>query len=177
MDWRSKILVTKEMLAIKPELAIVFSMAERGAPEAALRELQELCPYLPPDYLELLRLTDGIQLYMFIIWGTGTYPYSDVRRDNEMWAEIWADADIPPGSFFAFGEDAAGAAFAFDSQGVVFQFEVDPPDGVPHWVADRFSDLLEDVFMGPGYFRYFSSGIDANEWTAYLEEQHWVEPR
>ncbi len=176
MDWRSKVLATKEMLAIRPELTIVFDMAERGAPESALRELQELCPYLPPDYLEFLRLADGIRLDMFVICGTGASPFPEVRHLNKILAETWANADIPPDSFFAFGEDAGGGAFAFDSQGAVFLFEVDPPDGVPHWVADRFSDLLEDVFMGPGYFSFFSPDY-TNDWTAYLEEQHWVEPR
>ncbi len=170
MDWRSKVLATKEMLAIRPELTIVFDMAERGAPESALHELQELYPYLPPDDLELLRLTDGIQLDMFVIRGTGTSPFPDVRELNRIWA------DTLPSGFFAFGNDAGGGAFVFDSQGAVFLFDV-RQDDISQRVADRFSDLLADVFMGPGYFSLFPSGIDANDWTAYLEEQHWVEPR
>jgi hypothetical protein len=168
MDWRDKLLATQDMLSKKPELTLVFSLADRGAPESALRRRRETFPYLPTEYLDFLSLTDGAQFDMCVMFGTGSSTFPSLNDLQRSWAPV-----LCPDESFAFGEDSSGSAFVFDSTGTVFLYDV-RQDGTSKKVANTFMDLLSEVFMGSKYFELYPFGVAPNEWTNYLEEQGWL---
>lgn len=171
MSWREKLLMLRESREREKGLLFVFDVAPEGASEEFLRSLREQAPFVAPEYIEFLRLTDGAQLDYFLIHGSDGSPFGSVRRTNMRWKEV-----IDATQELVIASDAAGSAFVMRKDGRILQFPNDPPDREQAvFVAPSFDSLLDEVFMGDRYFSLFPFGVsDDNDWVAFLTRQGWI---
>ena len=124
-------------------------------------------PWLPDDYVEFLRMTDGAVLEMFVLYGIAdghTYPIADKGFYTEPYGDDW----------YAVGHDPAGDAFVIHRTGRVATIGSDPPPDEPVPLCDDFHQLIENVCCGQRYVDYFDGGMNDSEWLDHLRLQGWV---
>ena len=126
-------------------------------------------PWLPDDYLDFLRLTDGAVLEMFVLYGISdghTFPISD----KDFYVEPYGKDN-----WFAVGHDPAGDAFVIHRSGRIATIGSDPPPDQPVPLCDNFHELIENVCCGQRYIEYFGGPPGESEWLDYLRLQGWVD--
>ncbi|MEP3482408.1 MAG: SMI1/KNR4 family protein [Fuerstiella sp.] len=126
-------------------------------------------PWLPDDYLEFLRLTDGAVLEMFVFYGIRdghTFPIANKGFYTEPYGDDW----------YAVGHDPAGDAFVLHRTGRVATIGSDPPPDEPVPLCDTFHELIENICCGQRYIEYFGGPPkpDESEWLDHLRLQGWV---
>lgn len=124
-------------------------------------------PWLPKDYLEFLRLTDGAVLEMFAFYGLANghdFPIAN----REFYVEPYGADD-----WFAVGHDPAGDTFVIHRSGSIATIGSDPPPDEPVPLCDSFRSLVEDVCCGERYSEYFGGPPEDSEWLDYLRAKGW----
>jgi hypothetical protein len=172
MAWQDKLEITRTALAQRPEMAIVFDEGGKGAPEEFLSTLVATYPFLPQEYLDFLRTTDGLQIDMCMVYGSGMTPFRSIPQAAELWRPI-----LNLSRFCPIGEDASGRCFAVNREGEVWRFDHDPPDtGNARKLASSFSDFLDNVLMGSRFVELFDghwANRRDNEWTQHMRQVGW----
>lgn len=125
-------------------------------------------PWLPDDYVEFLRLTDGAVLEMFVLYGIAE-GHTHSIENKDFYVEPYGEDD-----WFAVGHDPAGDAFVIHRTGGIATIGSDPPPDEPVPLCDTFHELIEDVCCGPRYIEYFGGPPDDSDWLDYLRGQGWV---
>src|SRR5687767_5381539 len=109
MSWREKIHKTKAALVEHDELSIVFSCSDHGMPAELLESLRRHFPFVDPEYLDFLSLSDGIQIDMFVLFGSGESAFSPIESALKRWSHIINEARAMP-----IGEDPSGSCIAMN---------------------------------------------------------------
>jgi hypothetical protein len=173
MAWQDKLQVTRRALADRPEMAIVFDASSQGASEDFLRTLIASYPFLSQDYLDFLKTTDGLQIDMCVMYGSGMTPFRSIVQAANMWRPI-----LDLSRFCPIGEDVSGRCFALNCEGEVWRFDHDPPDPAnARKLASSFSEFLDNVLMGSRFVELFDGywqNRRDNEWTQHMRHQGWL---
>jgi len=176
MSWINKFQVTRDASEQNPRLGIVFDSAG-PASEVFLASLKERYSFIAEEYLTFLRQSDGAQIWMYVLAGSGESTFPSIDRLIERWnANLGTAALIVP-----IGEDPSGSCLALTEDGrvVLLDFKMDSPDEAEA-IATSFDEFLDKVLMGNKYPSLFIGGLTPdheNEWTEYLREQGWLESR
>lgn len=173
MNWQDKIQITRAELVRRPELAMVFSEGTRGASEQFLLALRENRPFLEGDYLQFLRLENGLQIDTCVLFGSGESQFSPLGKAEKRWTNI-----LDTSKYFVFGEDSSGGCFAVGNDKEIWLYDHDPPDPTnAKRLAIDFADFMTNVLMGPRFVDLFG-GITANRvhrlWNVFMSEQGWI---
>lgn len=145
----------------------MFSSLTSPAPEEFVEQVKQRWPSAPLSYLEFLSETDGAQLDLFVLYGSGNSQFPSLIDVNDRRGATKSDSDI------FIGEDASGEAFLLSSNAAVHSVSSDPP-GERLLVAANFDDLLDQVFMGPRYIDYFHTPRGHTDWIDFMKEQQWL---
>ena len=138
------------------------------ASEDDLAELKAVRPWLPDDYVEFLRLTDGAVLEMFVLYGAAEgHPHS--IKNRSFYIEPYGKDD-----WFPVGNDPAGDAIVIHRSGRIATIGSDPPPDQPTCLCDTFHELIEEFCCGPRYIEYFRGSPDGSDWLEHLRSQGWV---
>ncbi|EMI56763.1 Cell wall assembly and cell proliferation coordinating protein, KNR4-like domain protein [Rhodopirellula sallentina SM41] len=132
-----------------------------------LRRLSTKHPWIPNDYLEFLRNTDGVVLETFVFYGTAD------GHDFPMSGRGYYVDPYGPDDWIAVGHDAAGDGLLIGRSGGVASVGSDPPPDNPVPVCDTFHELIESVCCGERYSGYFGGGLDDSDWSNYLTARGW----
>src|SRR5262249_50533587 len=111
-SWKEKTRLTHEAALAIPELAMVFSDC-RGADEEFLVNLRIQFPYVDNEYLTFLQISDGMQLDMYHLFGSGRSQFTSIPDGVKRWAAILEGRGIP------IGEDPSGDCFVLCKDGSV----------------------------------------------------------
>lgn len=139
------------------------------ASEENIARLLATHSWLPADYLDFLRLTDGAVLEMFVFYGLAD-GHDHTIHDRGFYVEPYGKDD-----WFAVGHDPAGDAFVIHRSGSIATIGSDPPPDQPVPLCDNFQTLIEDVCCGSRYSEYFGGPPEESEWLDYLRLQGWSE--
>lgn len=172
MTWKQKISQVKQLLLLRDELNIVFADS-LCASESAVKHLKLQYPFVDEELLAFLRLTDGVQIDFFVLFGVGESRFTSIQTAAQRWSFLLNPIEAIP-----IGEDPAGSCFAmFPDKSVV---AVDHTMNNLHQgrvLATSFSEFLGDVLMGakfPSLFPGSSPADHENEWTRFLRDQDWL---
>lgn len=168
MVWQEKLQEVISLVPDREELMIVFDAPAVGVPAEHILRLKEVFPPLPEDYLAFLRRYDGLQIDMFVLFGSPESHFPSLFSRLETWRGILDFSRIIP-----IGEDAAGAAFCIDTGGSVCLVDSDPPNA-RRAVSGSFSALLDEFFMGERFLDFFPFGREDSEWLDLLCEMGWL---
>jgi hypothetical protein len=125
-------------------------------------------PWLPDEYIDFLRLTDGVVLEMFVLYGiTAGHEFS--IKNNDFYVEPYGKDD-----WCVIGHDPAGDAFVMHRTGRIATVGSDPPPDKPVHLCDNFHELIEDICCGSRYIDYFGAPPEESDWLDYLIGQGWV---
>jgi len=139
-----------------------------AATEKQLDSLRQHVPWLPDDYLEFLRITNGCVLECFVFYGIGTdHPFS-IEKHQSIVDYYGRDA------WLACGHDASGDMLAIGRDGTVALAGSDPPPDEPVPLCDSFHSLIEDICCGQGYVDYCRGSIEGSEWFAHIAARGWA---
>lgn len=170
MTWQTKIKILKNALPERENLRFVFDYAKQGAPEDFISDLRRQYPFVPESYVDLLRLTDGLQLDYFTIFGSGQSPFPSLSEANHAWRR-----QLEASKNLVVAEDASGSAFVLRDDAKIFLISTEAPEEQATFVAWSFDDLLDEVFMGPRYLSLFPYGPRPdNDWLTFLLDQRWI---
>jgi hypothetical protein len=171
MSWKEKLETTRESLSDTPDLAIVFSEG-CGASEEFIAALQGQFPFIGADYLDFLRETDGVQIDMYQLFGSGRSRFASISDALNRWKPVLGDAGIP------IGEDPSGDCIVLTRSGTVVLMDYQK-DNVAQGriLAESFGDFLADVLMGkrfPSLFPREWTTKHENEWTRHMRRHGWL---
>lgn len=165
MDWIEKVGRLKTDQNIDEMIRVCyFSYNE---PVKDIKQLDKICTFLPDDYKNFFTVSNGAQFDMFVIFGLDTNAIVSIFNEIELWKDIYSQNEWLP-----IGKDASGNPFLLNANGKIYVGSIDPP-GEPYPLCDSFSELLSDVFMGKGYFKYMNGNVEENQWYEFLNEQGW----
>ena len=168
MSWESKLARLRSLEGEREELAIVFGSAPSASAEA-LGAIQRDLADVPPDYIDFLRQTDGLQIDMNVLAGSGGSGFPSLKRLDARWRQV-----IGERGGCVIGEDAAGAAFLVTPRGEISLVDGDPPHRVRE-LAGSFEEFLDEVLLGPRYQDLFPNGLyEGNEWWPLLRAEGWA---
>ncbi|MCA9040109.1 MAG: SMI1/KNR4 family protein [Planctomycetaceae bacterium] len=172
MSWLEKMQQTKLALVENPRLQIVFSSCT-PAPETFIDLLRDRYPFLPETYLLFLKQTDGADICMFVLAGSGESSFPSIETLIKRWKPNLGSGPILP-----IGEDPSGDCIAIIKDGsvVAIDYTIDSTDEATY-LADSFDDFLDNVLMGNKYPSLFPGGLTPhheNEWTHFLREKGWL---
>ncbi|HXK59512.1 MAG TPA: SMI1/KNR4 family protein [Acidobacteriota bacterium] len=168
MVWKEKIAALIADRDKRDALKMLFDCAANGCPDEFIQTLVEKFPFLPADYLEFLRFTDGAQLDLFVLFGSGESSFPPLESLMRRWAEV-----LPPREACPIGEDSGGGVFWIAPDGRVHLHYIDSAESEA--LAQSYGELLSEVFLGPRYLSLFPRGATArNEWLLYLREKGWA---
>ncbi len=170
-SWREKLRLTREALRTVPRLAIAFSEDE-GEPDLAfVHDLQRQYPGIDAEYLAFLQETNGLQLDMYVLFGSRSGKLETIADGFRRWRPIIQDGGVP------IGEDPSGDCFVLALDGTIRLISVQMDSVTEGGVAaDSFRELLTDVLMGERFLSLVPGWTPANEneWTAHLRRQGWL---
>lgn len=171
LSWKEKIRLTHSAVSESPELAIVFSDSH-GANEDFLSNLRQAFPFIDDEYVSFLRETDGVQIDMYQLFGSGRSGFTSISDGIKRWKPIIGDDGI------AIGEDPSGDCIVIGKDGRVRLVDYRMEQGQDGRIlAESFSELVGDVLMGPSFPKLFPNGwspAHENEWTRFLRRQGWL---
>jgi hypothetical protein len=172
MLWKQKISHVKQLLPLRNELNIVFADSP-GASEVAINRLKLQYPFVDEEFLAFLRLTNGVQIDFFVLFGVGESRFTSIQIAAQRWSFLLNPIEAIP-----IGEDPVGSCFAIiqDKSVVVVDYTMsDLYQG--RVLATSFSEFLGDVLMGEKFPSLFPGSWAAeyeNEWTRFLRDQGWL---
>lgn len=147
---------------------ILFSgFTAEGAREEFLDQLRRRWPFVPDSYLKFLSVTDGAQIDLFVLYGSGRSSYPGIFSENARANRSYSNDAL------AIGEDASGGEFVMLSNGAIQVHRSDPPEP-PELVAANFDDLLDQVMLGPRYYAFFGKPRKHTDWGDFLHEEGWT---
>jgi len=173
VSWESKLIETIKAAASDPMMGVVFGTSAPADP-SFIQHLKESKPNLDDDYLRFLSLTDGAQLWMYVLGGSGRSALPSLEILDRRWKPNTERLGV-----FPIGEAPDGSCIAIAENGRVVQFDYraeQPSDIID--LASSFSTLLDDVFMGHLFYSLFDvppEEIEDNEWTDYLRKKGWLQ--
>jgi len=168
MNWELKLARLCSLEGDREELAIVFGSAP-GATAEALDAIQRGVAGLPAEYIRFLAQTDGLQIDMNILAGTGKSDFPSLKRLEKRWREV-----IQERGGYVIGEDAAGAGFLLTPSGAIVLVDADPPHA-SRTIARSFAEFLDEVLLGPRYQVLFPNGLyEGNVWWPLLRAEGWA---
>jgi len=171
VGWKEKLQIVKASVNEREDLMIVFQ-AVTGAPKRFIKGIYADFPFLGESYGEFLEETDGAQIDMFMLFGSGISGFSSVRKEFQEWGRI-----LEGSGWLPIGKDALGDTFILTESGrvVLVDYQMDRvSDG--RLIANSFDEFLDEVLMGGRFSELFPSGWgqeDENEWTLFMREQGW----
>ncbi len=179
MSWQEKLEKTRRVREQGESLNIYFDLVA-GASDQFLDLLRRRFPFIDEEYLSFLKISDGASFDMCTLFGSGESTYPAIIGELESLQDDledipgWEDVAIR-NEFVPIGKNAGGDGFLLmpDRQIVLIDYirEV-PGEGRP--IANSFAELLDDVFMGPGYDKlFYPDELTAdykNAWTEYLQK-------
>ena len=171
LTWKEKIRLTHCAVSECPELAIVFAVCQ-GADEDFLSYLRQAFPFIDDEYVSFLRETDGVQIDMYQLFGSGRSGFTSISEGMKQWKPIIGNDGI------AIGEDPSGDCIVIGKDGRVRLVDYrmqQSQDG--RIMAESFPELVGDVLMGPSFPKVFPNGripAHENEWTRFLRRQGWL---
>jgi hypothetical protein len=139
------------------------------ASEKDIAQLLATHSWLPKDYLEFLRMTDGAVLEMFVFYGLAN-GHDFPLADQGLYLELYGTED-----WLVVGHDPAGDAFVIHRSGSIATIGSDPPPDEPVPLCDNFQTLIEDICCGPRYTEYFGGSQKNSEWLDYLRANGWAD--
>jgi hypothetical protein len=172
MAWGDKLEITRAALSEKPELAIAFSDA-KGASEQFVESLRRELPFVDNAYLDFLRATDGVQIDMFVLFGSGGSEFTSLTEGTKRWGPLLEGTGWLP-----IGEDPSGGCIAITQEGRIVLLHLSMPEpNHAKEVAEGFSEFLDEILMGPRFVELFPgewTNEHENEWTQHMREQGWM---
>ena len=173
MSWLEKLDQTRAMLSQNPELAIVFSESLPGASETFIGFLRKEFPFVDEQYLDFLRNTNGVQIDMFVLFGSEESVFPSVIEGLKRWTDVLHGSGALP-----IGEDPSGSCIAMSRDHKIILVSNDPPDPTNTRVlAADFGQFLDEVLMGPRFPQLFPGSWTVkheNEWTEHMRQQGWL---
>ncbi|MBK9373259.1 MAG: SMI1/KNR4 family protein [Holophagales bacterium] len=168
MNWESKLAKLRGLEGEREELAIIFGSAPSASAEA-LDAIRRDVAGVPAEYIDFLRQTDGLQIDMNVLAGSGGSGFPSLKRLDARWRPV-----IGERGGCVVGEDAAGAAFLVTPSGAISLVDADPPHRV-RTIASSFEEFLGEVLLGPRYQDLFPNGLyEGNEWWPLLRAEGWA---
>lgn len=172
MTWESKLAETVEAVKDNLKLGMVFDTAEPANSEF-LANLKASHPYLDDDYVRFLSISDGAQIWWYVLAGSGQSSLTSLETLEARWKP-----SIEQFGVFPIGEDPAGACVAITQDGRVVQFDYraeTESDLVE--LAPSFDAFLDEVLMGERYYSLFDvppSEIEDNHWLEFMKQKEWI---
>ncbi|TWU09118.1 hypothetical protein CA54_43580 [Symmachiella macrocystis] len=182
MNWQEKLETTRRFCEHDESLDIYFELAD-GAPEEFLATLRDRFPFVDDDYLTFLKISDGASFDMCTLFGSGCSGYRGVIAEIESLGEDledipeWENVAVE-NQLIPIGKTAGGDGLLMmpDRRIVIIDYIHEVP-GEGRTLAYAFSQLLDDVFMGPNFGTLLYpdkwAADDENGWTRYLHKQGW----
>lgn len=151
----------------RPELAMYFAVAP-PAPERFVDELRANYPIVPDGYVELLRISDGIQLHWFSLAGSGESQFQSLYLLVERLKWRMGDRRVLP-----IGLDASGDAIVLTESTI--ELLPQPQYGGPKMLTTNFDELIGEFFLGKKYPLMFDGRPAVDDpWLALLRELEWA---
>ncbi|MCO8124945.1 SMI1/KNR4 family protein [Stieleria sp. TO1_6] len=143
--------------------------AQPPASDSQIDKLRRSVPWIPDDYVEFLRLTNGCRLEFFVFDGLGDDTPDPIAKNQ------WQLDDYGRDRWLAIGRDSGGDVFALGLGGAVGTISFDPPPESPVPLCDDFQTLIEHVCCGNGYADYFGGDVADSDWHSHIASFGWVE--
>ncbi|MCC9607985.1 SMI1/KNR4 family protein [Blastopirellula sp. JC732] len=137
------------------------------APEEEITKLLATRPWLPHDYLEFLRMTDGAVLEMFVFYGLANGHVFPIAR-SEFYVKPYGSDD-----WVAVGQLPSGDAFVIHRSGSIATIGSDPLPDEPVPLCDSFQTLIEDICCGEWYTEFFGGPPVESEWLDHIRAKGW----
>lgn len=167
MNWKKKVEVLTHLSEERPELAMYFAVAP-PAPHHFLDELKVTYPFIPESYLELLSITDGIQLHWFALAGSGESQFQSLYALTELVKWRMGGRRMLP-----IGLDANGDAIVLTESTI--ELLPQPQYGGPQVLTTDFNELVGEFFLGKKYPLMFDGRPSPEDpWFALLRELRWT---
>jgi len=167
MNWKAKLEILMRLFERRPELEMYFSVAP-AAPVQFLERLRAEYPFLPNSYLELLGISDGIQLHWFVIGGSGESEFPSLEALTKRWQPRIGDRRVLP-----IGHDASGDAFVLTESGI--ELIPQPQYGEAIVLTMDFDELIGEYFLGTKYPLMFDGEPAVDDpWWALIRELGWA---
>lgn len=173
MTWQEKLNITADRRASWSEVQMFFDNAPSGAPEEHVSKLRLRYSFLPDEYLNLLRVFDGLDIAWIVFFGSGASKYPAFETILRRWNDRLDLAAACP-----IAEDAGGSPLLLHEDGKVTLFLADS-----HAMAERrflctsFDVLMDEGLFGPKFTQilYGRAWIpeDDGGWVGYLKRSGW----
>jgi hypothetical protein len=175
MKWKEKFKVASGYVELDEDLEQDFYLKEFGANDDFISMLRDKYPYISEDYIYFLKLTDGADIAQCTFFSSTTF-----SRGAEMYSDIYPDSN-----WFPFGHEAGGDPLMLHNSGKVAIGHGKSTSGEFNFLANSFSDFLNEIIMGPRYpsiFRleekdytdFYKEELEEDPWLAFLIEQKWI---
>ena len=175
MNWKDKFKIVSSCLETNEEIEQDFYIKDIGASDAAISLIHQKYLFLPQDYFDFLRVTDGADIAQCRLFGSTKY-----IRASEIYTEVY-----PEETWFVFGAESGGDPLLIGCTGKVIIGAGKSYSGEFELLPNSFSDFLSEVIMGPKYPMIFGikeSGFSAfvkaeekeDPWLAFLIERKWL---
>jgi hypothetical protein len=172
MTWYEKLQATRVALHDTPEMAIVFSEGKVAATEEFITTLIEQFPFVSEDYINFLRLVNGLQIDVCVLFGSGTTPFPSIFGAVNRWQDIIDISKVLP-----IGEDSTGSCFALNQKREIWRYDYDLPELINHnKLADTFPEFLNDVLMGQRFPDLFGDNWEYrtnSQWIFHMNNCGW----
>lgn len=154
-------------MASRSELVMHFEYAP-PAPTQFIEQMVTDFPYVPSNYLEFLRYSDGIRLDWFVLFGSGESKFQSVHALSKRWQPIIGERRMLP-----IGENADGDVFVLT--GSTLELLPQPQYGESKVLTTDFDELLNDFFLGAKFPHLFGDQVRPDDgWLALLRELGWA---
>jgi SMI1-KNR4 cell-wall len=167
MEYLEKIEKLKLLLSIRPELTIYFDYEVSGMSSDSIEWITYSFPYVAKEYIEFLKKFDGMQLEMFVLWGSEKSRFPHIKERLAIW-----EKKINFKEYMPFGEDASGDSFLINVEGKVFIADIKGPTKISY-LSENFASLVNEIFLGEQYLSYYKFGNGVEDWLNILREQNW----
>ena len=175
MNWKEKFKIVHKDCETNEDIDSDFYIKGEGASESFLKQLKEEYPFLPLDYFEFLKFTNGADIAQCVLVGNDNFTmtvenYSDVFEKENWMPFAWA-AGGDPLLIHKSGKVALGEGKK-NKQEYIF-------------VAGSFSEFLNEVLLGQKlgniywlsedeHQSFYKEEKEDDTWIEYLIEQNWI---
>ena len=174
MTWQSKLEITKKYAPSNPEMVMVFDYTTASC-DFFITYLKNKYPFVEEEYLDFLRITDGIYIDTFVIFGSDQSKFSSISKAEVTW-NFMTGVGV---GFIPIGMYPSGDSIAICSDAKIRLLNytlntfLDGPV-----ISSSFSSLMNDFLLGNRFTELFLSHVwspnDETDWTQYLRQQNWL---
>jgi hypothetical protein len=162
-----------------PLVSVFFDYSTSLEPEAIAMVLQELeqafDAVVPSTLRDFYGITDGMLLDVGQrVFGLRSQKYELLENMNNSYLEIVKERTTKVAQeapTLIFGSDEAGDFLCLSSRGEVVRVGHDAIEAVV--IANSIDELFDDIWLGPGYIRYYEP-MDDHFWLLILKEFGFV---